>query len=171
MLATIVPLLLLAASAGAPSAALREEIETQVTAIYGPYADRETSVAAWDYPIYSADLTALIARWKAVMPQDETDALNDGDWLCQCQDWNRRRFLATIITVGMTDRDTAEVDVILDLGTNGSNGSRAGRLILKREQGEWKLDDMVADDFPDGLKLALQETIAADEALVAGTPE
>ena len=170
MLATIAALLLLA-GAGAPPAADRDAIETQVTAIFGPYKRQSNGIAAWDYQIYSAEVTALIARWRAVTPQDEPDALSDGDWLCQCQDWNRRRFLATIITVGMTDRDTAEVDVILDLGTNGSNGSRAGRLILKREQGEWKLDDMVADDFPDGLKLALQQTIAADEALAAGTAE
>jgi len=168
MLATIVPLLLLAASAGAPAAALREEIETQVTAIYGPYADRETSVAAWDYPIYSAELTALIARWKAVMPQDETDALNDGDWLCQCQDWNNRRFLASIVAIGMDVDGRSEVDVIIDLGISRRDATRAARLILKREQAEWKVDEIIGDAFPDGLRQALHETIAADEALAAG---
>jgi hypothetical protein len=170
MLATIAALLLLA-GAGAPSTADREAIETQVTAVFGPYKTQSRGIAAWDYPIYSAEIAALIARWKAVMPQDEPDALNDGDWLCQCQDWNRRRFLSTIITVGMNDRNTAEVDFILDLGTNGSNGSRAGRLVLKREQGEWKIDDIVSDGFPEGLKHALHETIAADEALAAGSAE
>jgi len=167
MLATIAALLS-AAGMGAPPAVDRDAIETQVTAIFGPYKARPNGVAAWDYPIYSAEVTALIARWKAVMPEDETDALNDGDWLCQCQDWNRKRFLSTIVTVLMSSRDRAEVDFILDLGTNGSNGSRAGRMVLLREQGEWKIDDMVTDAFPDGLKRALHETIAADEALAAG---
>jgi hypothetical protein len=167
MLATMAALLL-AAGAGEPPAADREAIETQVTAVFGPYKRPASGIAAWDYPIYSAEITALIARWKAVMPQDEPDALSDGDWLCQCQDWNRRRFLLTIITVAMTNRDTAEVDVILDLGTNGTNGSRAGRLVMTREPGGWKIGDMVTDDFPDGLKRALRETIAADEALAAG---
>lgn len=170
MLATIAALLLLAGG-GAPPAADRDAIETQVTTIFGPYKNQSRGISAWDYPIYSAEITGLIARWKAVRPQDEPDSLSDGDWLCQCQDWNRRRFLTTIISVGMNDRNKAEVDFILDLGTSGSNGSRAGRLILTREQGNWMIDDIVADDFPDGLKQALRETIAAAEALAAGKAE
>jgi hypothetical protein len=165
MLATM-SLLLLAASAGAPSAADREAIETQVTDIFGPYRN-PAAVAAWDYPIYSAEVAALIERWKAVRPQDEPDALSDGDWLCQCQDWNHRRFLATIISIAMTVEGTAEVDLILDLGR--SNAARVARLVLKREQGEWKVDDIVGDDLSEGLKQALRETIATDEALAAGT--
>jgi hypothetical protein len=165
MLATM-SLLLLAASAGAPSAADREAIETQVTDIFGPYRN-PAAVAAWDYPIYSAEVAALIERWKAVRPTDEPDALSDGDWLCQCQDWNHRRFLATIISIAMTVEGTAEVDLILDLGR--SNAARVARLVLKREQGEWKVDDIVGDDLSEGLKQALRETIATDEALAAGT--
>lgn len=166
MLATIAALLLAAGGLSTPD---REAIETQVTAIFGVYRSRASGTAAWDYPIYSAEITALIERWKAVRPQDEPDSLSDGDWLCQCQDWNSRRFLLTIVAIG-TDRDgRAEVDVILDLGLGARNASRAGRLILKPEHGEWKVDDIVADDFPDGLKQALQQVIAANEALAAGS--
>jgi hypothetical protein len=50
-------------------------------------------------------MTALIARWKAVMPQDEVDALNDGDWLCQCQDWDGDGFRATIVSIAMASED------------------------------------------------------------------
>jgi hypothetical protein len=167
MLATIAAVLL-TAGASAPSAAERDSIETQVTAIYGAYRQPATGVASWDYPVYSTELTALIARWKAVVPEDEPDALNDGDWLCQCQDWNRRRFLATILMIAMNPSGTAEVDVILDLGLNARTGSRVARLVLKRERDGWKIDDIVADGFPDGLRRALHETIAADEALAAG---
>lgn len=169
MLATI-SLLLLAASAGAPSPAAREAIETEVTGIFGPYRN-PAAVAAWDYPIYSAEVTALIERWKAVRPQDEPDALSDGDWLCQCQDWNHRRFLATIISIGMTVEGTAEVDLILDLGRSGTDAARVARLVLKREQGEWKVDDIVGDDLSEGLKLALREAIAAHEAVAAESTE
>ena len=167
MLATIAAVLVLA-GASPPPAVDRDAIETQVTTIFGPYKSQSRGIAAWDYPIYSAEVTALIERWKAVRPQDKPDRLSDGDWLCQCQDWNRRRFLTTIISVGMQDRNSAEVDFILDLGTNGTNGSRAGRLILTREQGGWMIDDIVADPFPDGLKQALRETIAEGETLSAG---
>jgi len=168
MLAMLVPLLLAAA---APSATDRVEIETRVVEIFQSYRGPPNAGAAWDYPIYSAEVTALIARWQAVMPQDETDALNDGDWLCQCQDWNNRRFLASIVAIGMDVDGRSEVDVIIDLGISRRDATRAARLILKREQGEWKVDEIIGDDFPDGLRQALHETIAADEALAAGKAE
>ena len=167
MLATL-GLLLLAASAGAPSDSEREAIETQVTEIFAPYARPATGVAAPDYPVYSAEVAALIARWKSVQPQDEPDALSDGDWLCQCQEWNPRRFLVTIIAIGMTTDGAAEVDLILDLGRSGDEAARAARLVLKREAGGWKVDDIVGDGLPDGLKHALRETIAEHEASAAG---
>jgi hypothetical protein len=43
--------------------------------------------------------------------------------------------------------------------------------VLKREQGEWKVDDVVGDGLPEGLKHALRETIAAHEAPTAATAE
>jgi hypothetical protein len=163
MLAMIVPLLL---AATALSADDRHAMEERVVEIFAPY--RAADVApAWEQPIYTAEVAALIAEWRAVAPHDEPDALSDGDWLCQCQDWNHRRFLATIISIAMTVEGTAEVDLILDLGR--SNAARVARLVLKREQGEWKVDDIVGDDLSEGLKQALRETIATDEALAAGT--
>jgi hypothetical protein len=168
MLATM-SLLLLAASAGAPSAAEREALETQVTEVFGPYRNAAAGTAS-DFPIYSAEVAALIERWKAVRPQNEPDALSDGDWLCQCQDWNHRRFLTTIISIAMNVDGTAEVDLILDLGRSGSDAARVARLVFKREQDAWKVDDIVGDSLPEGLKHALRETIAAHEPQAAGTP-
>ena len=86
--------------------------------IFAPYATPRPR-AAWDQPIYSAEVAALIARWKAVMPEDELDGLNDGDWLCQCQDWDAEAFQATIVSIGMTDAGTAEVEL------TSTSGSRA----------------------------------------------
>ena len=100
MLAMIAPLLLAAA---APSVAERSEIETTVVGIFQPYMGPAGAVAAWDQPIYSAEVAALIARWKAVMPEGELDGLNDGDWLCQCQDWDVDAFQARITSVELTE--------------------------------------------------------------------
>lgn len=165
MLATIVPLLLAAA---APSAAERAAIETRIVGIFAAYASPDAGTS-WDQPIYSAEVGALIRRWKAVMPQDEVDALNDGDWLCQCQDWDAEAFQATIVSIAMQDDDTAEVELRVDLGFGGPENLRSMTLTLKRERDAWQVDEIVADAFPEGLKQALRETIAADEALTRGT--
>ena len=160
MLASIVPMLLAAA---APSAADRTLIEQTVVGIITPYYGPST-VAAWDYPVYSQDIAALIARWKAVMPEGELDGLNDGDWLCQCQDWDGNAFQATIVSIEMADDDTARVALSLDLGLGGSATPREETLVLRREGEGWKIDDIVAESFPDGLRQALRATIADDEA-------
>ena len=165
MLATIIPLLLAAA---APSLAERGEIETTVVGIFRSYAGPPGPVAAWDYAIYSAETTALIAQWKAVMPQDEVDALNDGDWLCQCQDWDGDAFQARIDSIEMTGPGVAEVAITLDLGFATGESERKERLTLRREGDAWKIDEIVAESFPKGLKQALRETIAEDAAAPAG---
>lgn len=166
MLATIVPLLLAAA---APSVTERYEIESRVVEIFAPYAGEDSPDAAWDRPIYAAGVAALIGRWKAVMPADEPDALNDGDWLCQCQDWDADAFQATIVSIAMTDAATAEVEMRVDLGFAGPESLRPLTLTLTREDGVWQIEEIVAEAFPDGLRQALGETIAADEALAAGS--
>jgi hypothetical protein len=165
MLATIVPLLLLAA---APSADDREAIELRIVRIYAPYSDGANTVPAWEHPIYSAEVAALIARWKAVMPEGELDGLNDGDWLCQCQEYDAGAFQATIVSIAMNDDGSAEVEMRLDLGYGGPESLRPARFTLVREEGEWRIAEIVAESFANGLRQALRETIAQDEALAAG---
>ena len=167
MFATFVPLLLAAA---APLAADRTAIETQIVGIYAPYAAAGNEAAAWDYPIYSAEVTALIARWQKVVPEDEPDALNDGDWLCQCQDREPKGFTVRYDSIEVNPNGTADANVTLNLGTGGPEAERPMKLVFKPEGGAWKLDDLFAEDLPKGLKQALHETIAEDEALKAGRP-
>lgn len=162
MLAMLIPLLLAAA---APSASERSELEKATVEIFRPYADAARGAASWDSPIYSAEVTALIAQWREVAPQGEVDALSDGDWLCQCQDWNPEAFTATIGSIGVPAESLAEVDLTVDLGLDGPTATRSARLTFKREDGAWKVDDIVAESFPHGLKHALRETIAADQVL------
>ena len=115
-----------------------------------------------------AKVAALIARWQAVLPEGELDGLNDGDWLCQCQDWDGDAFQARIDAIEMVGTGVAEVAITVDLGFGEPGSERAERLTLRREGEAWLIDDIVAESFPEGLKQALRETIAADEALAAG---
>lgn len=136
------------ASAGTPEAA--------VAAIFAPYSGPTTATASWDYPIYSQQTAQLIGRWRAVTPKDEPDALSDGDWLCLCQEFDNKTFKATILSKH-AGRGGTVVSVRLDLGFDAR---RTAQLVLKREGGAWKLDDLyAAPDFPNGLKQKLQETI------------
>lgn len=136
------------AQAGTPEAA--------VAAIYAPYAGPTNATASWDYPVYSKQTTELIAKWRSVTPQDEPDALSDGDWLCLCQEFDNKAFKADVVSKRAV-RGGMLVSVRLDLGYNTR---RSAQLLLKREGGVWKLDDLVASpDFPNGLKQKLQEVI------------
>ena len=137
-------------------------IDATIAATYRPYHALGNPGAAWDYPIWSARIAALVAEWKQVMPKDEVDDLNDGDWLCLCQDWDPAKFRAMITSVRPHARGVALVAVRIELGTNEK---RSARLVLRREGGAWRIDDVFAGDFPRGLALALRETIAADRAL------
>lgn len=162
MLAILVPLMLAAA---APSDTDRSELEQKVVEIFRPYTAAPGGIASWDLPIYSAEITALIAQWRAVAPEGEVDALNDGDWLCQCQDWDAEAFTATIGSIDMPGEGLAEVELTVDLGFGGPEAIRPMRLTFKREEGAWKVDEIVAESFPNGLKQAMSETIAEDQAL------
>lgn len=151
---------LLLAGAALPAADLAA-IDARLKQIYRPYSLPSVAKAAWDYPVFSAETTALIAHWKRVQPKDEPDDLNDGDWFCLCQDWDRKKFRATPGAVSQIDTGLAQVTVSIDLGFDEP---RNERLVLKQEHGGWRLDDLFATDFPRGLKQKLRETIAADEA-------
>src|SRR5688500_13569281 len=135
MFAMFVPLLL---AATAPTAADRNAIEGRVVEIFRPYTTAEAT-PAWEQPIYTAAVAGLIADWRPAAPPGEPDALSDGDWLCQWQDWHEAAFTATIPSIDATAPDLAGVEVTLDLGFSDAEASlRRERLVLKREDGVWK---------------------------------
>lgn len=151
MSAALATILLVAATAPAPGTP-----EAAVAAIYAPYSGPTTPTASWDYPIFSRQTAELIAHWRRVTPQDEPDELSDGDWLCLCQDFDNTAFKAEVLSKREA-RGGTQVSVRLDLGFGAR---RTAELVLKREGGVWKLDDLyAAPDFPNGLKQKLQETI------------
>ena len=162
---TIVLPLLAAATLSEPDNNL---LEQRVVAIFAPYAKADASTPSWDYPIYSAEAAELIARWRRVTPANEPDALSEGDWLCQCQDWDENAFTATMGERRVLTADLVEVDVIVDLGFGGPEALRQERLVFRREGGGWQVDDLFAQSFPQGLKQALRTTIAEEEGVPAG---
>lgn len=146
-------------AAAAPSAADRAALDAEITRIYRIYSTGDHDVAAWDRARFSAQTAALIARWKRVMPTDEVDDLNDGDWFCLCQDWEGMRWAIAARRFEGPNRASATVRLTFP----GGSGRREARLLFVREGGGWKLDDLfAAADFPRGLKQALRETIVAD---------
>ena len=152
----------LAASAAALSAADRSAIDQTVARIYRPYSIERAAAPVWERPLFSREVSALINHWQRVLPDGELDGLNDGDWLCLCQDWTARSFRVT--TLGRQLRETGVIEARLRINL-GNGQSRQTRLIFRKEARGWRIDDLIADDFPHGLKQALRETIAADEKL------
>jgi hypothetical protein len=176
MLAVLLPLML--AAAQQPEAEARPDVEPipDVQALiernalegaflgfYAPYQDGGAlGVAAWEVPHFSAETTALIAQWRRSTPSAEVDDLRDGDWLCQCQELDSTGFTARIERTEMHGKDSADLDIAVDLGfADAQDSARSLRLLLKRESEVWKIDDILAASFPRGLKQALREAIAA----------
>jgi len=141
-------------------------IDSTVAGLFAPYRQEEmTSEAVWERPIFSREVTQLIEKWRGVIPEDEPDDLNDGDWLCQCQDWDPKRFRVKILSRKVVEPDLAEVEVDIDIGFGEV---RDAFLQFRREEGKWKLDELYSEPYPDGIRQALCDTIKADEALRGG---
>ena len=150
-------------AAAALPAADRAAIDASVARIYAPYRADGAEDAAWERPVFSARTAALIAEWQKVMPADEVDDLNDGDWFCLCQDWDQTKFRHAVIARRSLGKGRAEATVRLDIGFGEK---RDLRMAFVREKQGWRLDDLfAAPDFPRGLQQALRETIAADRKL------
>jgi Protein of unknown function (DUF3828) len=149
-------------ASGGISAADQAALDAATRRVYAPYRAARTP-APWQRGIWTSDLRQLIAKWQTVVPEGEVDAMNDGDWLCQCQDWDKRRFRAKVTGHTRSAPDRAEVSVSIDLG---HGELRKARLAMRREQGRWLIADYHAEPYPEGIKAALIETIAEDEALL-----
>lgn len=157
-----IPIMVLAAGTAALSPPDRLAIDRALAGFYRPYAVEAASPPVWERPLFARETGALIARWRQVMPEGELDGLNDGDWLCLCQDWNPKRFRVTTLGRRSLGPGAAELRLRIDLGVGQT---REMRLHLRREPPGWRIDDLFASDFPRGLKQALRETIAEDERL------
>jgi hypothetical protein len=144
----------LALTAATPQAA--------ITAIYAPFRQADMQDAAWERPIFTPRLKALIAKWRAVTPADEVDDLSDFDWLCQCQDWDSPTFRTRIMASHRLGPGRRAVTVAL--GQAPGRRERV-RFVLSQAGGQWRIDDIFASGFRGGLRASLIRTTAADIAL------
>lgn len=158
---------LLLASA-ALSASDRVALDATTRAIYAPYSREAISPPPGERDVWSREVRQLIAKWQAVIPEDEPDALNDGDWLCQCQDWDANAFRMSITKRKKVSKDQAELAVDIVLFKDAD--PRDAFLTFRREDGIWKLDEIYTEEYSDGIKAALRQTITEDEALRKARP-
>lgn len=155
-MSAILATILLASAAAAPQPGTPE---AAVADIYARYKEPANPTPPWAYPIFTTQVSNLIGHWRRVSPQDEPDELSDGDWLCLCQDYDQAAFSA-VVQAKRPVKAGVQVDVRLALG---GGQHRDLQLVLKREGGVWKLDDLYsAPDFPNGLKQKLQEVIIVE---------
>lgn len=153
---------LLLASASATSGD-HAALDAATRAVYAPYQGDELSEqAAWDRDIWTREIRTLVTQWQSVVPPDEPDAMNGADWLCQCQDWDSSNFRVNVRSLNEVQPDAANVAVTIELGFGAT---RDAVLTFRRESGRWLLDDLRTEDYPDGIKAGLRETIREDEAL------
>jgi hypothetical protein len=147
-------LVLAATPAATPQAA--------ITAIYAPFRQADMRDAAWERPIFTPRLKAMIARWRAVTPTSEVDELSDFDWLCQCQDWDSPTFSTRI----MASRRLGPGRRVVTVALGQAPGRRERlRFVLSRVGAQWLIDDIFASGFRGGLRASLIRTTAADIAL------
>jgi hypothetical protein len=133
-------------------------IDARVREIYAPYANPSNTRSAWQYRAFSTETAALIARWRRVAPKDEIDDLSDGDWFCLCQDWENLRATVRSRRLDRPGRATLRVEIEV-----GPRQLRTATMTFVRERRGWMLDDIVARDFPAGLKQTLRDTIRTDK--------
>ena len=131
--------------------------DATVLALFQPYTSPMDHDAVWTWPVYTRETTALIRAWLRVNPKGEVDALNDADWLCQCQDWDAANFHAAILGRHQIRPGVIEFKVKL-LGEDHP----VIRLQMKYEGTRWLLDDLFSTSTPKGLKFALRQTAQAD---------
>ncbi len=137
-------------AAAALSPADTKALDRAGAEIFAPYRQpEEGGVAAWERPIYSREVSELIAKWQSVVPEDEPDALNDGDWLCQCQDWDRRKFRVRITARKADQPGVVEVGVDIRIGWGET---RDTFLAFRREEGRWLLDDLGTSKNPSQIR-------------------
>lgn len=144
---------LIAAFAGHAPAAAQDDTELRaiITGYYAAYSSDDLGVADWEMPIYSREITGLIAQWQNSL-EEPVDDLNSFSWLCECQDWNADEFAATVTSLQRRapDRATARVTV-----AQGWGGTVAQTLELVQENRQWRIDDIRSASFPNGLKAEL----------------
>jgi hypothetical protein len=150
-LAAIAPSLL--ASASPPPSGVKEAVQQ----IYQSY-HREDGPPDWDLPVFSPSTTREILAWRAHLGDEPIDDLSEFGWLCECQDWDSRRFRA--IFLRSKPLDAQRVEAMVEV--RAMPGSRkTQRLVLRRFGSIWKVENLFSKSMPEGLLDALKRAVSA----------
>ena len=154
-----------AAMFAAPAiASENEDILAAAKTIFEPYRNIDEPMgAAWNMPVYSHEMSALVSEWEEGLSDDEPEDLNDFDWFCQCQDFNPEKFRADFGLEHEDGAPTAIVEIRVNIGWDEQSTAQS-KLLMKQEGGEWKLDDVASESFEGGLKAQLRKAIEAHKA-------
>lgn len=146
--------LLLTAASPAPPA---KDIDRVLAQVYGPYRAADNSAPDWESPVWSSAVRRLVAAWQKHIG-DELTGLNDYGWFCECQDWDETKFRWT--RTGLRTLAPGRVEVTVRVQP-GWDATAVQRLVLVREGAGWKLDDLISESAPRGVRKALQDELAA----------
>jgi hypothetical protein len=151
----------LAASAPAKTAPQDQiAVAAVVRATLAPYANAKiVAPDQFTAPRWGRQTRQLIKDWQtAPNSSGDVSPLADGDWLCQCQDWDAKAFrINTIRSTG-----SAPGRIIADVRYSISRSAqRRLKFVMIREAGQWRIDDLVFPDQRDSLKAQLRSETAA----------
>jgi Protein of unknown function (DUF3828) len=132
-------------------------IRAAIKVIYAPYIDPTNELSAFEAPVFSTRTKVLITQWSNRRSSDEVSPLAEGDWFCQCQDWDAKEFRVTAIKIQPQAKGKVIANVSYDLGWDEV---RSLKFLLIREAGRWKVDDLLYDNESVSLTAELRREIA-----------
>lgn len=131
-------------TASAPAAvsdADKAAAEQVIRTVYASYnrQDMSRTPASWEQPVFSTELTSLIAT--IPRPEGESGPLSDADWFCNCQDWDPA-------TAGITELSSAarpDGKIVVSSTFQAMTDADPARIdfLMVREAGGWKIDDLL----------------------------
>jgi Protein of unknown function (DUF3828) len=131
----------------------RLAVQKLVKSIMAPYAKTNASPPnSFDMPRYTRATRALINRWsKSLKPGYVTD-MADGDWICQCQDWDPKAFRITSISIQPMKNGEMIADTRYFISPTDA---RRLKFVLAREGGNWLVSDLIFEDSKDSMTVQL----------------
>jgi hypothetical protein len=139
----LIPLALLAMGFSQPMTS--GPVVDSVRAIFATYSDgnSENDGVSWQRPVFTKRFTAIIRKWEAKHTNDEVPPYGDGDWFCNCQDYDVKKAKLSEVTVIKTGPGRYTASSFLYIGWDYS---RRIDLRIAYENGQFLIDDIYEED-------------------------
>lgn len=139
----LIPLALLAMGFSQPITS--GPVVDTVRAIFATYSDgnNENDGVSWQRPVFTKRFTAIIRKWEAKNTTDEVPPYGDGDWFCNCQDYDVHKTKLSEVTVIKTGPGRYMASSFLYIGWDYSNRIN---LSLVHENGQFLVDDIYEEN-------------------------